>query len=170
MVRARWSQELKCLVLLLHKLGAVQDNNVRHRRSVRSEPILSSTTRASAVPYVREATPSLIGLKSNQSGRACEAPERAGMKKCAEAEDDGSGQASKGSRGSDPRPRGPTVGKSSLTAHVGSDPVHQASYALGSDQPFARIYHRHRKITIAKKTTHWHTQGRRRSRRRTVDR
>jgi len=73
------------------------------------------------------------------------------MKKCAEAEDDGSGQASKGSRGSDPRPRGPTVGKSSLTAHVGSDPVHQASYALGSDQPFARIYHRHRKITIAKK-------------------
>jgi hypothetical protein len=42
-----------------------------------------------------------------------------------------------GSRGSDPRLLGPTVGESSLTAHVGSDPVRQLSCALGLDQPFA---------------------------------
>jgi IS5 family transposase len=33
--------------------------------------------------------------------------------------------------GRDPRPLGPTVGESSLTAHVGSDPVRQVSYTLG---------------------------------------
>src|SRR5260370_9491053 len=63
LVRARWHQGLKCLVLLLHELGAVQDNNVGHRRHLRREPVLPCATQTAAAPFVGEATPSPARLR-----------------------------------------------------------------------------------------------------------
>ena len=40
----RWPQGLECHVLLLHELGAVPGDNVRHRRELRPEPILRCAT------------------------------------------------------------------------------------------------------------------------------
>jgi hypothetical protein len=64
MVRARWPKELKCPVLLLHELGAVQDNNVRHRRHLRREPVLPRATNTVASPFVGEAAPAPARLES----------------------------------------------------------------------------------------------------------
>jgi hypothetical protein len=64
MVRARWPQELECPILLLHELGAVQDNNVRHRRHLRREPVLPRATNTVAAPSVGEAAPAPARLES----------------------------------------------------------------------------------------------------------
>src|SRR5215471_8392292 len=64
MVRARWPQELECPLLLLHELGAVQDNNIRYRRHLRHEPVLPRATNTAAAPFVGEAAPAPARLES----------------------------------------------------------------------------------------------------------
>src|SRR5258708_29375226 len=61
-----------CHVLLLHELGAVQDNNVWHRRKLRREPILPCAIDTAAAPFGGEATPSparLGGLSPRGEGQ-----------------------------------------------------------------------------------------------------
>src|SRR6266446_4601007 len=58
MVLARRQQRLECPFLLLHKLGAVQGNNVRQRRELCSEPILPCTADTTAAPCSGEAASS----------------------------------------------------------------------------------------------------------------
>src|SRR5258708_38786067 len=54
----RWRHLRWCPVLLLHELGAVQDNNARHRRKLRREPILSCAIDTAPEPFIGKATPS----------------------------------------------------------------------------------------------------------------
>src|SRR5260221_7187083 len=58
LLRRRWRLLRWCDVLLLHELGAVQDNNARHRRKLRREPILPCAIDTAAAPFVGEAAPS----------------------------------------------------------------------------------------------------------------
>jgi hypothetical protein len=50
-------------VLLLHEQGAVHDNNARHRRKLRREPILPCTIDTAAAPFGGEATPAPARLR-----------------------------------------------------------------------------------------------------------
>ena len=64
MVLARWHQHgLECPVLLLHEQGAVQDNNVWHRRPLHREPVLPWASDTAAAAIVGEATPSPARLR-----------------------------------------------------------------------------------------------------------
>src|SRR5215831_13089438 len=58
MVLARRYQGLECSVLLLYELGAVQDNNVWHRRPLRRKPVLPWASGTAAAAFRDEATPS----------------------------------------------------------------------------------------------------------------
>src|SRR5262249_44761999 len=50
-------------VMLLHKLGPMDDDAVRHRRKLRREPILPRATRAVVAPFGGEAAPSPAGAR-----------------------------------------------------------------------------------------------------------
>src|SRR5216684_637954 len=57
-----------CHVLLLHELGAVPDNNVRHRRKLRREPILPRASDTAAASRDREGAPSPPHLRGLSLG------------------------------------------------------------------------------------------------------
>jgi hypothetical protein len=67
LLRRRWWQLRWCHVLLLHELGAVQDNNVRHRRKLRRESILPYPTNTTAAPFICKAAPSPTRRTSDSS-------------------------------------------------------------------------------------------------------